>query len=242
MEAEEAGRAVRTVHEAAAHALERLEGIDNVRAEADAKLALLGGLVDEFSASMRSVLPVWAEMASGGFRCSYPGDPEHLWVALGAFLALNEDRAETLVDKRFRIRDLIGCLKRELTVALAELDPPIPQPEAGTSESAHPSLNPPLQQPGAGASEGAGSSGLIGSRPPGPAFHEYVPEGERHRWNRFRDRGREYAEAVAEEQREIPSPPELNSAHSVPGTISGPYDDLREPWYRRLVRRNRGRR
>jgi hypothetical protein len=112
MEAEEAGRAVRTVHEAAAHALEQLEGIDNLRAEADARLALLGGVIDEFSASMRSVLPVWAEMASGGFRCSYPGDPEHLWVSLGAFLALNEDRAGTLVDKRFRIWDLMGCLER----------------------------------------------------------------------------------------------------------------------------------
>ncbi|MEU3729741.1 hypothetical protein AB0E81_10085 [Streptomyces sp. NPDC033538] len=223
MEAEEAGRAVRTVHEAAAHALERLEGIDNLRAEADAKLALLDGVIDEFTASMRSILPVWAEMASGGFRCSYPGNPEHLWVALGAFLALNEDRAGTLVDKRFRIWNLMGCLERELAVALAELDPPLPQPDAGVSE-------------------GAGSSGSIGSRPPGPAFHEYVPEGERHRWSRFRDRGRDYAEAVAEEQREIPSPPELNSAHSVPGIISGPYDDLREPWYRRLVRRNRGQR
>ncbi|MFJ3043471.1 hypothetical protein [Streptomyces tendae] len=223
MEAEEAGRAVRTVHEAAGHALEQLKDIDVSREEADAKLAMLGGVIDEFNASMQSVLPVWAEMTSGGFSSSYPGDPSHLWVALGAFLALNEDRSGTLADKRFRIWDLMGCLKKELAVALAELDPPFPQPDASARES-------------------AGSSGLIGSRPPGPAFHEYVPEGQRHRWRKLRDSGRDYAEAVAEEQREVPAPPGLNSAHSVPGNISGPYDDLREPWYRRLVRRNRGQR
>ncbi|MEU9517729.1 hypothetical protein [Streptomyces sp. NPDC048224] len=227
MEAEEAGRAVRTVHDAAAHALEQLKGIDISTEEADARLAMLGGVTDEFNAGMRSVLPVWAEMASDGFRSTYPGDPSHLWVALGAFLALNEDRAGTYADKRFRIWDLLGCLKRELAVALAELDPPLPQPDAGA---------------GAGVSQSADTSGSIGSRPPGPAFREHVPEGERHRWHQLRDRGRDYAEAVAEEQREVPTPPGSNSAHPVPGIVSGPYDDLREPWYRRLVRRNRGER
>ncbi|WP_208624822.1 hypothetical protein [Streptomyces misionensis] len=122
MEAEEAERAVRTVHEAAAHALDRPKDIaisHTKSEEADAKLALFSGVMDDSNASMRSVLPVWAEMASGDFRSSYPGDRSHLWVALGAFLALNEDRAGTLADKGFRILDLMGCLKRELAVVLA---------------------------------------------------------------------------------------------------------------------------
>lgn len=71
-------------------------------------------------------------------------------------------------------------------------------------------------------------SAPIGSRPPGPGFYQ---------------RQQARAEAAAEEQRRVTARPGGNPANgdSVPGTVS-PYDDLREPWYRRLLGRNRGRR
>jgi peptidoglycan/xylan/chitin deacetylase (PgdA/CDA1 family) len=67
-------------------------------------------------------------------------------------------------------------------------------------------------------------SAPIGSRPPGPGFYRSE-------------------QARAEAQRNVARRPGMNSAqaNSVPD-VAGPYDDLREPWYRRLLRRNRGQR
>ncbi|QLJ04624.1 hypothetical protein HZZ00_28875 [Streptomyces sp. NEAU-sy36] len=69
----------------------------------------------------------------------------------------------------------------------------------------------------------------IGGRPPGPGFYQGDQSVPRR------------AEAGAGEQRNATTPSGLNSVHD--GSVSevaGPYSDLREPWYRRLLRRNRG--
>lgn len=71
-------------------------------------------------------------------------------------------------------------------------------------------------------------SGNIGARPSaGPSFYEEFR-------NRLYEHGREQAALIAETQHHA-------TARSGPSR-SGPYDDLREPWYRRLLRRNRGHR
>ncbi|MEV8108979.1 hypothetical protein [Streptomyces sp. NPDC088135] len=80
--------------------------------------------------------------------------------------------------------------------------------------------------------------GPIGSRPSaGPGF--YTDPNARG----FYELAQAYVQTVAGEPHDVTARPGLNStvADSVP-EVSAPYDDLREPWYRRLLRRNRGQR
>ncbi|MFJ3714341.1 hypothetical protein [Streptomyces sp. NPDC090057] len=217
MEAEEAERVVRTVHEAAARTLDRLEGEMNAALagnamEADALRAALNGVTDEFIASVESVLAAWAEMVSLDHVHPHIDLPRSQ-LALGAFLELTGIATGSKQVNRSHVFALLYLIKGYLDVSVTQLDQP--QPDADTA-----------------------SSGTIGARPSaGPGFYGDAQA------RRFHERAQAYAEAVAGEQRNVTARPEPNStdADSVPG-ISGPYDDLREPWYRRLLRGNRSQR
>jgi hypothetical protein len=193
MEAEEAERVVRTVHKAAARAVDRLVSEMNAPAwktmGVDAKRAALIDILDEYNASVESDLAACDEMLSFDYDHPYL-NAGSLALGLGA---LREMRSTPKYGDKFHLLDQAkGILGR----AIARIDQP--QRDDG---------------------------GPIGSRPPGPGFYE----SEQAR-----------AEAVAGEQRNVTARPGLDSARadSVP-EAAGPYDDLREPWYRRLLGRNR---
>ncbi|WP_143659275.1 hypothetical protein [Streptomyces sp. M1013] len=220
-DAAKAERVVRTVHEAATRALDRLEGstapADGAsRAERDAQEAAFTLAVNEFIASVQTLLPVWADMIS---RPHYIGmNGYHPQVALGAFAKVTGDHSQP-----YTLR-MLEMIKEQLGYSLAELDPPPPQ------------------QADAGDGEPAGSSGSIGARPSaGPSF--FVPEHQLRQWYPFYEDGQTYADTAAGEQGNVTARPESDAAHANSDSeISGPYDDLREPWYRRLLGRNRGQR
>ncbi|WP_133885587.1 hypothetical protein [Streptomyces sp. BK208] len=198
MEAEEAERVLRTVNEAAGRALHQVLvkthwapafWWETPNRATDAQRAALQDLLDEFDASVESVLTACAAMVSH--------EHAHLDTeARSALATLLKIRSEP--DNAGKLR-LLAAVNRQLDPVIRRLDPP--QPELGSAP--------------------------IGSRPPGPGFYQ---------------RQQARAEAAAEEQRRVTARPGGNPANgdSVPGTVS-PYDDLREPWYRRLLGRNRGR-
>ncbi|MFI6967245.1 hypothetical protein [Streptomyces sp. NPDC050255] len=208
MEAEEAERVVRTVHEAAARALDRLPPVENTM-EADARRAALNGVLDEFNASVESVLASWAEMVSVDFVHPHI-DASRSQLSLGSILGMRSRRPINPMEAYLSLHSV----KSYLDSSIDRLDQP--QPDA-----------PPQR-----------SGDAIGSRPSaGPGFYR-----EPHQQQLY-ERAQAYAQAAAGGQHDVTAQPELNStdADLVP-EVSAPYDDLREPWYRRLLRRNRGQR
>ncbi|MEW1819145.1 hypothetical protein [Streptomyces diastaticus] len=179
----------------------------------DARQAALNGVMDEFNASVESVLAAWVEMVSLDYVHPHINLPRSK-LALGAFLELTGTATGS---KRIKPRNdvyiLLCLIKGYLDVSITQLDKPHPDADIK-------------------------SDGAIGARPSaGPGFYG-DPQARR-----FHERAQAYAEAVAGEQHEVTARqgPNSTDADSVSG-ISGPYDDLREPWHRRLLRRNRGQR
>ena len=206
MQAEEAERIVRTVHKAAARAVDRMESESDARKAmgADAKRAALNDVLDEFDASLESVRAACAEMVSPDYVHPYIELPQ-LQFALSELL---EMRSMPFGVPKF---NLLYMGRAHLDIIVAQLDQP-QRDDRG--------------QPGAAPSAGPGFYGGSDSQA-----------------RRLREGAQARARAVGGEQRDVTERPGLNSAHadSVP-EVSAPYDDLREPWYRRLLRRNRGRR
>ncbi|MEU9677820.1 hypothetical protein AB0D92_30465 [Streptomyces parvus] len=207
MEAEEAERVVRTVHEAAVRALDRLPPAGNTMGP-DARQAALNGVLDEFNASVEGVLASWAEMISVDFIHPHI-DVNRSQLSLGAILGMRSRRRINRMEAFLSLDQV----KAYLDDSIDRLDRPQPDvpPERGGD--------------------------AIGARPPGPGFYR-----EPHQRALYA-RAQAYAQAAAGGQHDVTAQPGLNSADAdlVP-EISAPYDDLREPWYRRLLGRNRGRR
>ncbi|MFF8575532.1 hypothetical protein ACF07F_24635 [Streptomyces sp. NPDC015237] len=207
MEAEEAERVVRTVHEAAARALDRLPPAENTMG-ADARQAALTGVLDEFNASVESVLASWAEMISVEFVHPHI-DVSRSQLSLGSILAMRSRRRINRMDAYLSLHSV----KSYLDSSIDRLD--------------RPQTDAPPQR----------SGGAIGSRPSaGPGFYGAPDQ------RQLYERAQAYVQAAASGQNDVSAQPERDSTESdadlVP-EVSAPYDDLREPWYRRLRRRNR---
>ncbi|MEV7244484.1 hypothetical protein AB0N92_25015 [Streptomyces sp. NPDC093248] len=204
MEAEEAERVVRTVHKAAARAVDRTESeVASGKARgADAKRAALTAIWNEFEASLESVRAACTEMVSPDYVHPYI-ELVRLQFALGELLEMRS------APHGMPTYQLLYSGKVHLDIIVADLDK--------RRDDARP----------------------IGARPSaGPGFYGDSDSRER----RPHEGAQARAEAVGGEQSDVTTRPGLNSAHadSVP-EVSAPYDDLREPWYRRLLGRNRGR-
>ncbi|WP_020416093.1 hypothetical protein [Amycolatopsis sp. ATCC 39116] len=222
----EAERVVRTVHEALGRALDQLrrEGTRTRpdAAEEERARATLKVVVDELDASVAPVMAEWAQMVLRGADADPRIAPYYPRVAFAAYLeGCRVANASFATHTSRGVEVLLAVSKKQLDVTVATLDEPPPEPVATLDE---PSPAPRAQP-----------EGRIGARPSaGPRFYEDPAEQRR---QALLDGLYERALPLAQEvvaQSAAAATPEAG--------VPGPYDDVREPWFRRVFapRRRRG--
>lgn len=183
--------------------------------------ATLTKVMDKLRATVQPpILVVWAELASGELRSSTGAR-----LALGGFLLASE-----LADGSFKLGDRFTERTDKTITALLQL--------AGDQLGASLSW---FDSPQLAKDADSEDGGLIGARPSaGPGFHDPGAARRERVQEMLNQRALAFAATVATEPPETEMPPGSASAGTgSESEIPRPYDDLREPWFRRMFRRAR---
>ncbi|UQS25289.1 hypothetical protein L1857_22000 [Amycolatopsis thermalba] len=224
---EKAEGVVRTVHEALGRALDRLRDDPGFRTgltPGDPRLegtrVAMTAVVDELEVRVAPVMAAWADMVRRGAGAHPRIAPYHPRVAFAAFVEATRVAHASFATYTGRgVETLLTLSKQQLDIAVAGLDepPPLPKPT-----------------PKATPTSADGPTGRIGARPSaGPRFYEDPDEQRRQALlDGLYERALPLAEAIADT---APAPGSARAGSD--SGIPGPYDDVREPWYRRALRR-----